>query len=192
LYLARIGQFQPLDAIKANEIYWTDKRLSEEAVNAAGEAIDQAKRLVKASKIHLIGYSGGGGLAALLAERRFDVASLVTVAGLLDTDYWVLNHGWRPLIGSLNPIKNAKNTAFIPQIHFYGSKDYIIDSSLSLRFEQASQFANFKRLSQDADHYSGWTPKWPSLLTQYVVPLRRPSFSPPATIDLGSSLSLRP
>ncbi|MDR1871630.1 MAG: alpha/beta hydrolase [Deltaproteobacteria bacterium] len=173
LYLARIGQFQPLDAVKENSIYWTDKRLSEEAVVAANAAIEQVKLMVKATKLHLIGYSGGGGIAALVAERRLDVASLVTVAGLLDTDFWTRNRGWRPLNGSLNPIKNAWAVAFIPQLHIYGTKDQVIDPMLSERFAKAAQFTNITRLPQDTDHYSGWTSRWGTLLHQYVIPLRK-------------------
>ncbi|MDR2423049.1 MAG: alpha/beta hydrolase [Deltaproteobacteria bacterium] len=173
MYLARIGQYQPADAIKANEVYWSDKRLSEEAVAAASSAIDQAKSLIGASRLHLVGYSGGGGLAALLAERRLDVASLVTVAGLLDTDFWVRDRGWRPLAGSLNPAAQAWAISFVPQIHFYGSKDQIIGPNLSSRFEKATKFANFRRVVVKADHYSGWTENWPALLSEYVIPLRR-------------------
>jgi len=89
LYLARIGQYQPSQTGLEFQPYWSEKRLAEEAVAAAGQAIDEAKRRLEAKRIHLVGYSGGGGLALLLAQRRTDVASLVTVAGLLDTQWWV-------------------------------------------------------------------------------------------------------
>ncbi|MDR2142073.1 MAG: alpha/beta hydrolase [Deltaproteobacteria bacterium] len=180
MYLARIGQFQTADATKANEIYWSDKRLSEEAVTAANTAVNQVKELVGATRLHLVGYSGGGGLATLMAERRLDVASLVTVAGLLDTDFWVQNRGWRPLTGSLNPIKQARALIFVPQIHIYGTKDQIIDPQLSARFLQAARFENITRLAQDTDHYSGWTKRWPEILTNYAIPLRNSPTALPA------------
>jgi hypothetical protein len=177
LYLARIGQYQPLDAIPANEVYWTNKRLSEEVVEAANTAIAKVKEMVGATRIHLVGFSGGGGLVVLLAERRPDVASLVTVAGLLDTDFWVQSRQWQPLTGSLNPIKNTWIIAHIPQIHFFGLNDQIIPPELSYRFAQSAKFAKIERLGQDTDHYSGWTKKWPELLTNYVLPLRNPDLS---------------
>lgn len=43
-------------------------------------------------KHELIGYSGGGNIAAILAERRADVRSLRTVAGNLDVAYVNATH----------------------------------------------------------------------------------------------------
>lgn len=178
LYLARVGQFQPNYANRDNEAYWSDKRLSEEVVAAASSAIEQVKIMVGAARLHLIGYSGGGGLAVLVAERRLDVASIVTVAGLLDTDWWVQNRGWRPLDGSLNPIKEAWATSFVPQLHIFGQKDQIIPSEMSARFLRAAKFTKIDRLAQNNDHYSGWTKAWPDLLAKYVMPLRKEASQP--------------
>jgi pimeloyl-ACP methyl ester carboxylesterase len=181
LYLARIGQFQPLGSTPVSSEYWTDKRLSEEAVMAANVAIERVKAMVGAQKIHLVGYSGGGGLAILIAERRSDVATIVTVAGLLDIDTWVRNKNWRPLVGSLNPIKNTWMIAHIPQIHVYGLDDQIIPPELSYKFANSAKFAKLTRVSQDTDHYSGWTKKWPDLLNKYILPLRRDELPTEAT-----------
>jgi pimeloyl-ACP methyl ester carboxylesterase len=185
LYLARVGQFQPNYAGKDYEAYWSDKRLSEEVVEAANSAIEQVKLKVGANRIHLIGYSGGGGLAILVAQRRLDVASIVTVAGLLDTEWWVQDRGWRPLSGSLNPIKKAGATLFIPQLHIYGLKDQIIPPEISARFARAARFIRLERVGQNNDHYSGWTKDWPDLLTKYVIPLRQdnPDTPPAEPVD---------
>ncbi|MDR0354213.1 MAG: alpha/beta hydrolase [Deltaproteobacteria bacterium] len=173
LYLARVGQFMPAFAGERFQNFWTEGRLAPEVVESASAAIDEVKRKTGAERIHLVGYSGGGGLAVLLAGSRQDVASLVTVAGLLDIDWWVKNSGWRPLKNSVNPAGFAETVKNIPQIHFYGEKDNIITPAMSLRFANMASFASLDRIPMPFDHYSGWTDSWRLLLKHRVHPLQR-------------------
>jgi pimeloyl-ACP methyl ester carboxylesterase len=172
LYLARVGQFQATQNGPAYMAYWSDKRLAEESVEAASQAINKAKLEVGAARIHLIGYSGGGGLAALLAERRGDVLSLTTVAGLLDTYWWVRQKRYRPLAGSLNPADQAENLANVSQIHFYGEDDSIIPPEMSAHFQSLAVFTDFRRVGQKTNHWRAWPELWPLLLERYVLPAR--------------------
>lgn len=172
LYLARVGQFQPSQTGKKYQEYWSNKRLSEESVRAAGQAIDQVKAKIGAQRLHLVGYSGGGGLAVLLAERRPDVASLVTVAGLLDINWWVREKNFQPLTGSLNPADQALRISHIPQVHFYGRDDDIIPSAMSSHFQGLAPFSNFKRVEVDTNHWRLWPEVWPGLLGQHVLSVR--------------------
>lgn len=172
LYLARIGQFQPWQTGKAFQPYWTQKRLSPESVEAASQALDQIMAKTGAQRIHLIGYSGGGGLALLLAEQRKDIASLVTVAGLLDTDWWVQQHGYAPLTGSINPAEQAQRLVLLPQLHFYGEKDTRVTPAMSAHFSQLAPFRDFRRMGVATDHWERWTEFWPQCLRAYVLPLR--------------------
>lgn len=150
LYLARVGQFQPAQTGKKYQQYWSNKRLSEESVQAANHAIDQAKTRIGAQRIHLVGYSGGGGLAVLLAERRQDVVSLATVAGLLDINWWVREKNFQPLTGSLNPADQAAHISHIPQVHFYGAEDSIIPPAMSAHFQTLAPF-RAKRFLKDCE-----------------------------------------
>jgi predicted esterase len=172
LYLARIGQYQPTQTGQEFQPYWSDKRLAEEAVSSADLAIDEAKRRLGARHIHLVGYSGGGGLALLLAQRRTDVASLVTVAGLLDTHWWVREKNYHPLTGSLNPADHAALLAALPQVHFYGSFDPIIPGAMSGHFQSLAPFARFQRVEVQTNHWKNWAEWWPDLLRLHVLPLR--------------------
>lgn len=173
LYLARVGQFQSSQNGPSYMAYWSDKRLAEESVEAASRAIDEAKQKVGAAKVHLVGYSGGGGLAVLLAERRQDVLSVTTVAGLLDTYWWVRQKRYRPLVGSLNPADNATALANLNQIHFYGQDDSIIPPEMSAHFQTLARFTNFQRIGQDTNHWKAWPELWPALLRQFVLPARK-------------------
>ena len=172
LYLARIGQYQPTQVGQEFQPYWSDKRLAEEAVAAASEAIDEAKLRLESKRIHLIGYSGGGGLALLLAQRRSDVASLVTVAGLLDTQWWVREKNYHPLTGSLNPADQADRLVYLPQVHFYGAFDPIIPEAMSSHFQALAPFTSFQRVEVQTNHWKNWAVWWPELLKLYVLPLR--------------------
>ncbi|MDR1165417.1 MAG: alpha/beta hydrolase [Deltaproteobacteria bacterium] len=173
LYLARVGQYSPAYATSQYRAFWSDRRLAPEVVEAASHAIDKAKELVgTVGPIHLLGYSGGGGLAALLAEKRDDVRTLVTVAGLLDTDWWVSTRGYRPLAGSLNPAAESFKIKGLPQIHFYGAKDRIIPPEMSAVYAAKTAFASLTRVEVDSDHYQAWTGRWKDLLRRYVLPLR--------------------
>lgn len=177
LYLARIGQFRREFTGKDFQEYWTVKRLAPEALASANSAIDFVLRRTGAKRLHLVGYSGGGGLAVLLAEYRKDVASLVTVAGLLDIGWWVKTEGYPPLAGSLNPAGGAERIRTLPQIHFYGEKDRIIVPGMSRHFEGLAAFSDFRRIAVSTDHWKAWTNLWPGLLRQYVLPLREKSDS---------------
>ncbi len=172
LYLARVGQFQPAQTGKKYQEYWSNKRLSEESVSAANRAIDQAKNRLGAQRVHLIGYSGGGGLAILLAERRGDVASLATVAGLLDINWWVKEKNFQPLTGSLNPADQAAVITGIPQVHFYGLEDTIIPPAMSAHFKNLAPFTSFQRVEVKTNHWLAWPELWPGLLHKHLGPIR--------------------
>ena len=173
LYLARIGQYQPEYAGVAYQTYWSEGRFSPAAVRAADEAVTQIKAQVGAQGIYLIGYSGGGGLACLLAARRDNVAGLITVAGLLDHVWWTSANHYPPLSESLNPADFAVNLAGIPQIHFYGMEDKLISPEMSARFASLAEFQDFIRVSVPAGHNAGWQDAWPGLLQKYVLPMRQ-------------------
>ncbi|MDR2340508.1 MAG: alpha/beta hydrolase [Deltaproteobacteria bacterium] len=172
LYLARIGQYMPAYATKANSPYWSHARLAPEAVEAASEAIDQAKLKASARHVHLVGFSGGGGLAILLAERRGDVLSVVTVAGLLDTDWWVRQRKYLPLSLSLNPADKSGDIVGLPQLHLYGTDDPLIPPEMSMEYASRHPFRKLSRVGVPARHDKGWTERWKALLSQYVLPFR--------------------
>jgi pimeloyl-ACP methyl ester carboxylesterase len=179
LYLARVGQFMPAYTGERYQVFWSEGRLAAEAVQAANAAIDEVKRRTGARWVHLIGYSGGGGLAVLLAGTREDVLSLVTVAGLLDIDWWVKHNGWRPLSLSLNPADFVQAVSRIPQIHIFGFKDSVIAPAMSQRFASMASFSDLTLLGLPNDHYSGWTPVWGEILKGRVLPLRRKASAVP-------------
>ena len=114
-YLARPCQFVLKEEwAGCRQAYWTHSRFSPEVINAMNQAVEQLKNEYHAKQLVLIGYSGGGTVAALIAARRADVKQLITVAAILDTDFWVRQESLTPLYGSLNPAEAWKSLLSIP------------------------------------------------------------------------------
>lgn len=172
LYLARLGQYNSAYAQPGYQTYWSDRRLAPEMVELASQAIDQAKDICNAQQIHLLGFSGGGGLACLLAAQRDDVLSLTTVAGLLSIKWWVANLKLRPMPQSLDPEDYVGFLIDLPQTHFYGFADKIIPPGMSAYWQSLASFDMIQRFGVHAGHNQGWTEAWPELLQKHIVPLR--------------------
>lgn len=146
--------------------YWSDKRFSEEVITSMNEAVDDLVIKTGAKKIDLIGYSGGGGAAALMASRRKDVNSLRTIAGNLDSDAVCRYQKVDLMKGSLNPIMAAKKISSIPQAHFVGSEDKVVPAFIAQEFknesgnEECIQVIEIKGVK----HNEGWENAWPDIL----------------------------
>jgi hypothetical protein len=164
VYLARPCQY--IQGLQCDEKYWTSHRFSKRVIDSYDELLTQIKSENKIKEFQLIGYSGGGAVAALVAARRDDVVSLITVAGNLDTDFWTKRHFITPLHGSLNPADFSDKLENIKQIHFIGEKDTIIDKSVFDSY--ASRFENKENIKykiiEDFTHNCCWSDEWKSLL----------------------------
>ncbi len=168
VYLARPCQYVDAARIGCAQRYWTEARFAAETIDSANLAIDTLKRRFGATKLVLVGYSGGGAVAALLAERRSDVARLITVAGNLDHRAWTAHHHVQPLVASLNAADAAQQLAGLPQTHFIGSKDKVVPPELARAWPRA--FAGPRgsnlRIIPGADHTCCWAERWADLFPQ--------------------------
>ena len=127
LYLARPCQYRDLARSPGCDVrYWTTHRLAPPVIASLSNAIDRAKVASRSTSVELIGYSGGGAAAVLVAARRQDVVRLVTIAANLDLALWARLARVRPLSGSIDPALDARATAHIPQLHLAGADDEIV------------------------------------------------------------------
>ncbi len=169
-YLARPCQFvAAADVGPCKPEYWTNKRFAPEVIAASDAAISYLKQLYKAEKITLIGYSGGGAVAALVAARRQDILQLITVAGNLDHTGWTTRHKLSPLLGSLNPVDFLPDLINIPQIHYVGENDQVIEAEITQSYVDrfpAAKRPQIRRIA-NTDHYCCWIENWPMLLNGY-------------------------
>lgn len=166
VYLARPCQFAAEDLkTVCQPKFWSLARYSKTIVQAINSAVTQIKRDTKATKIHLIGYSGGGTLATLVAAMRNDIASIRTIAGNLDLRTMDAYHNTTPLSESLDPMAIATLIRHIPQIHFAGAKDDVVPPMVAQNFVRAAKLnPNRVVIVPDAGHATNWHKHWPQLL----------------------------
>jgi dienelactone hydrolase/outer membrane murein-binding lipoprotein Lpp len=176
-YLARPCQYTPhaLDSA-CNPLIWSDQRFSETVIQSMNEAVEILKKSTKATQIHLVGFSGGGAIAILIAARRHDVASLRTVAGDLDPTALSHYHQTSPLTGSLDPSAHsvAQKLIHLPQQHFSGEQDKTVPPFIAeefvTRLKKFGSLCASQTTIKDATHHQGWEAIWPTLLHKPLVP----------------------
>ena len=169
VYLARPCQYTRKKDLHCSQQYWTNKRFSAEIIEATNQAIDQIKRQLNAKNLILVGYSGGGAVAALIAAQRHDIKHLFTIAGNLDHVYWTSMLHLSPLSGSLNPRDFQEQLQHIPQTHFVGAKDNVINESVVRSY--TSYFPTDKKptviVVPEFDHQCCWVINWNALKQAY-------------------------
>jgi len=173
-WLARPCQYQrPMKESGCEKKYWSSHRFSEAVINSVNQAVTQMKKANGANKLRLVGFSGGGAVAALVAARRDDVVGLVTVAGNLDHQWVNSHHGVSPLYGSLNPIDVAGNLSQLAQIHFTGKSDEIVPGGVVTRFIAygKADLCAQKREIAGAAHTEGWEERWEALWREVELSL---------------------
>lgn len=167
-YLARPCQYvEGSDARNCSNTWWTERRFAPEVVTATSIAVDQLKQRFNAKSVVLVGYSGGGAIAALLAAQRADVAQLVTVAGNLDHAQWTTMRRLDPLSGSLNAVDFWQALVDLPQIHYIGSNDSVVPREVTESFLAAfpQQHRPAPRAIDGFDHACCWAEKWAEIYT---------------------------
>ncbi len=151
--------------------YWTSHRYSQKIINSFHDALDQAKALSHTEQIVIIGYSGGGAVAALLSAQRNDVTQIITIAANLDLSAWVKKHGISKLSDSLNPADFVSKLQYIPQIHLMGEKDDIVPPAIFQSY--FAKLGNTDSLQwaiiPDYDHKCCWVDSWSYLYTKYLI-----------------------
>ena len=163
-YLGRPCQYlAPEQLARCDPALWMRGRFGEDAVAAIDTAVTRIKSRYGASGVNLVGYSGGGAMAALVAARRRDVGCLVTIAAPLDTDAWTAAINVSSLSYSLNPADAAHKLASLPQTHFRGGNDRLVPTPTARRFLQRTPGAVVIDIDR-YDHQCCWGDDWKGLM----------------------------
>jgi pimeloyl-ACP methyl ester carboxylesterase len=128
-------------------------------------AIEQFLATHAYDSITLIGFSGGGVLAMLLAERLKQTETVVTIAANLDISAWADHHGYTRLRGSLNPATQPALPPHIRQIHIAGGRDLQVPAHLSQSTALRGPNAQFL-IVPEFSHRCCWESHWPAVLTR--------------------------
>ena len=168
MYVARPCQYVSFDKNPNCEYpYWTHARFAPEIIESVSKVIDRGKKMAKSNDLEIIGFSGGGAVAILVASQRKDVTGIRTVAGNLNHEVWANHHKIDPLKGSLNPINVAKKVTRIPQIHYVGLLDKNVTRRVadSFKARAGGQRADCIQIKEvvGVSHTKGWAKLWPRL-----------------------------
>jgi dienelactone hydrolase len=170
LYLGRPCYLEPTQPPQCAEALWTSRRYSDEVVASMSTAARAFIAEHHFDHVLLVGYSGGGTLAALMARDLPHVTGLVTIAGNLDPDAWARLHGYLPLQGSRNPALEPPLPAHLKQWYLVGQRDTNVPAAATARYlervppERVWSYAQF-------DHKCCWTRQWPSIFAKISAEL---------------------
>ncbi len=142
--------------------FWTSHRYSPEIVSSMVKALVFWLEKHDFNKIILIGYSGGGALAMLMAPKINQLETVVTIAANLDIDAWVQLHRYSPLSGSLNPAELTISDK-IKLIHLIGGQDRVAPVSIIKKIAKNNNHSIFIEFPQ-FDHFCCWVKEWPHVL----------------------------
>ncbi|MDO8860366.1 hypothetical protein Q6D67_01535 [Haliea sp. E1-2-M8] len=147
---------------------WTEGRYSRAVLDALADAMQRLLAEYQPSSLMLVGYSGGGVLALLLAQEQTLPTTVVTVASNLDTAAWTRHHRHLPLTGSLNPTLEIAPGAAFRQVHLAGAGDRVVPPATTIGYRERHPAAEYW-LHEDFDHRCCWLEAWPGLLAKVLA-----------------------
>jgi predicted alpha/beta hydrolase family esterase len=139
---------------------WTSARYSEPVVTSMCAALERYVDQTDVG-IVLIGFSGGGTLAMLMAHCVRNLRGIITVAANLDIDAWTSLHGYLPLQDSLNPARLNEPPGAV--VHYVGERDTNVPPSMLASYFSQRPSALVLRMPE-FDHACCWVAQWPALL----------------------------
>jgi hypothetical protein len=174
LYLGRPCYFGLESDGSCDPSLWTSGRYSERVVGSLVAAVNGFAVRHAYRAVVLVGYSGGGTLAVLMAPRMTSIEAVITVAANLDVAAWARWHGYLPLEASLNPADMPPLDPSIREWSLLGGNDANVPERISSRYlarlgpEQIWRFTDF-------DHVCCWVNAWPGIEARIDAALTGPS-----------------
>lgn len=142
---------------------WTSGRYSELVIHSINQAINNIQTTYNFKNLALIGHSGGGTIAMLIANRRNDIAAVITLGANLDHKAWTEHFGYLPLSSSLNPSQEETLPQHVLRWHFVGSKDTQVPMQLTQNVVHKDPYAKLF-IKKEYNHTCCWADDWPETL----------------------------
>jgi len=159
IYLARPCQYEWSNG--CNKDIWTVSQYSSAVLNSYEEIINYLSKTYE--EIHLVGYSGGGGIAMYLGSiKNESIKSIRTIAGNINHNQLSQILEISRLKKSINFYSIEKKVKKIPQIHYYGLKDKIVPNQLQISYGERNLDNNCIQVKpvNQASHNEGWENFW--------------------------------
>lgn len=125
-WLARPCQFTRKKDPACRPDAWSRDRFGAPALAALDAGVEALKQRFGARQVQLVGWSGGGVMAAALAARRADAAGLATFAAPLDVDAWTKAAGTSSLPLAPEVAGLAHGALDLAQWHGFGRRDVVV------------------------------------------------------------------
>lgn len=165
-YLARPCQYVTSPA--CNVKVWTDARFAEPEIDAMNAALSVLKSRFGVEDFELVGHSGGGAVALVLAGLRTDVAQVQTLAGNLDPIAWTQLQQLTPLSEPLTPLRYATRLRAVAQRHIVGTRDTVVPAALARQYSAQLKGQCVDIVAVDATHAEGYDTAWKQLANQPI------------------------
>ena len=167
LFLGRPCYFETRVDAGCSTLMWTHRRYAPEVVRSMAAALRAFLVRHAYRQVVLIGYSGGGTLAWLLASHIPQTTTVVTIGANLDTEAWTKLHGYDPMLGSLDPAREPPLPASITHVAFVGDRDENVPPSIVRSFAARHPATHVVDLAR-FDHRCCWLERWPALLASTI------------------------
>ncbi|PLW68637.1 alpha/beta hydrolase family protein [Pseudohalioglobus lutimaris] len=172
-YIGRPCYYSAAGSTPCEPSLWTTSRYSREVRDSIAAVVADLAGQHPEAAIRLIGFSGGGTLAMLVAAVSPAVVEVVTLAAPLDTQRWTELHGYSPLTGSLNPADQHHWRPGLRQSHYFGEHDKNVPAALASGFIRRLQATGLPVTSHTVsgfDHSCCWLQAWPALAELKKLP----------------------
>jgi hypothetical protein len=147
---------------------WTSARYGEPVVASLAAALRRFESARSFDSIVWFGYSGGGVLAVLLAERLPETRGVVTIAANLDVAAWLRHHRYPPLARSLDPAARPPLGSHIVQRHYVGTDDTVVPGPARAELSDPIAWIEIAGF----DHTCCWEKIWPEILAELAAALQ--------------------
>lgn len=159
-YLPRPCQFETSSHCSPH--FWTTGRYSRPIVDGFQRALDDLRSHFTGYRFVLIGYSGGGLIAAQLLASREDISKIITIASPLDVSAWISYHESEGSLILAPPIPLRNDTKWSRVFQVLGAED----STVPLSSSGLTPLTPEVLIVPDADHTCCWVQKWPNIFLQ--------------------------
>ena len=149
---------------------WTFSRYSKDVVSSMAKVVQDLSVQGGYEEIRIIGYSGGGAIARLMASDIPNLVGILTVAANLDIDAWTTLHKYLPLHDSENPANLPPLPFDIVHVQAIGGKDKVVPRSITRDYLNKGNALEVWTYP-DFDHVCCWVDEWPSVLARFEANL---------------------